>query len=217
MSCFQFTKGSGTDAHIRLVGATILELAKLALYTQYYDIIKPQFPDCSLILSNTDSLFIRVYDWNLDYFERLYAIRDTFDFSNLPETHMLYSTHNIGKPGIWRIVHNNIKEFVGTRVASYSLKFGDEDEKYQCKGVNKYNLRDEQRHLILKQSVLDFENKRTKVSSVKVDSKGQVIVNVEKLTCYTIDCTRLWLSNAFSVPVGYRGPMPKENMIKYMV
>jgi len=45
MSCFQFTKASGTDAHIRLVDATILELAKLALYEQYNDVIKPQFPD----------------------------------------------------------------------------------------------------------------------------------------------------------------------------
>ncbi|XP_053205584.1 uncharacterized protein LOC128389950 [Panonychus citri] len=76
-----------------IVGFTVLELAKLHVYTLYYDRFKSYFHDnISLVYSDTDSLLVEIKTDDLvrdmDHFS------DIMDFSDLPVEHCLYSSNN---------------------------------------------------------------------------------------------------------------------------
>ena len=75
------------------VAATILDLAKLHLYSYYYDVLKPAFsPDkVSLIMTDTDSLIFSV---NCKNFFQKYKKLPLFDFSNFKTDNYLYSDKN---------------------------------------------------------------------------------------------------------------------------
>ena len=77
-----------------IVGATILELAKLQMYRFLYNIMKPHF-DCRLLYLVTDSLlFIIRSD---DFYKELAAkpnILSEFDFSNYSKEHQIFNNNN---------------------------------------------------------------------------------------------------------------------------
>ena len=77
-----------------IVGAIILELAKLQMYRFHYNIMKPHF-DCRLLYSDTDSLLYKIRSDN--FYKELAGkpnILSEFDFSNYPKEHLLFNNNN---------------------------------------------------------------------------------------------------------------------------
>ena len=77
-----------------IVGATILELAKLQMYRFHNNIMKPHF-DCRLLYLDTDSLLYKIR--SEDLYKELAAkpnILSEFDFSNYPKEHQIFNNNN---------------------------------------------------------------------------------------------------------------------------
>lgn len=105
---------------------TVLEISKLWLY-RGHDRIRSVFSDCRLISANTDSLCLlctipKPHRKTLvnPYYEMLAKLSDIFDFSNLDSCHPLYSTHNMGRPGCFKIVEQNLVEYISLGPSSNS-------------------------------------------------------------------------------------------------
>ena len=105
------------------VAATILDLAKLHLYSYYYDVLKPAFsPDkVSLIMTDTDSLIFSV---NCKNFFQKYKKLPLFDFSNFKTDNYLYSDKNRKALLFFKDENPNdfIKEFIAFEVNCMLLK-----------------------------------------------------------------------------------------------
>ena len=74
-----------------IVGACVLDLAKLHMFQFHYTVMKPNF-DCKVLYSDTDSLLYRIdtIDVYADI-RRKIIIFQHFDFSNYPSQHPLFS------------------------------------------------------------------------------------------------------------------------------
>lgn len=72
------------------IGFSILELSKNIMYDYFYYVLRPEFGDnrISVIYSDTDSLIMRMTSRNI--YDKLRALRHTFDFSNLNPKHPFY-------------------------------------------------------------------------------------------------------------------------------
>ena len=82
------------------VGFAILELSKLHMYETYYDKLQPYFGQENLQLHyiDTDGMILSMKTQNI--INDLKNLEDIFDFSNLEESHELFSNKNkkvIGK------------------------------------------------------------------------------------------------------------------------
>ena len=77
-----------------IVGAVILDLAKMFMAQFHYKVMKSEF-NCSLLYSDTDSF---VYEIQCDDLYEAIAskphLKNSFDFSNFPTNHPLYDTTN---------------------------------------------------------------------------------------------------------------------------
>ena len=79
----------------KIVGATILDLAKFFMFQFHYNIIKKNF-DATLLYSDTDSFLYEIRSKDLyNEIEKNHELRNHFDFSNLPATHPLYTNENL--------------------------------------------------------------------------------------------------------------------------
>ena len=77
-----------------LVGAVILDLAKLEMFKFHYQVMKTYF-DCSLLYSDTDSLIYCIKTSDLERDLKIVQKEENyFDFSNYDENHQLYDCRN---------------------------------------------------------------------------------------------------------------------------
>ena len=109
------------------VGFIILEISKLHMYETYYDTLQPYFGQENLQLQyiDTDGMILSLKTEII--IEDLKSLEDIFDFSNLDESHGLYSTKNkkvIGKFKLETPIYTWIDEFICLRSKMYSLKCG---------------------------------------------------------------------------------------------
>ena len=119
------------------VGFSILELSKLFMCDRHYNYFKENY-DATLLFSDTDSLVYEIKGVD-DIYEKIYADKNLFDFSNYSEGWRFYDNSNkkvIGKmkDELGGVV---IPEFVGLKSKMYSLITVDDEEKIKAKGVNK--------------------------------------------------------------------------------
>ena len=123
------------------VGFAILELSKLHMYETYYDTLQPYFGQENLQLQyiDTDGVILSMKTENI--IKDLKNLEDIFDFSNLDESHELFSNKNknvIGKFKIETPKNIWIDEFVCLRSKAYSFKCENNDEnKNKIKGISK--------------------------------------------------------------------------------
>ena len=77
-----------------IVGACVLDLAKLHMFQFHYTVMKPNF-DCKVLYSDTDSLLYRIktIDVYEDIRQKIHILQH-FDFSNYPPQHPLFSKVN---------------------------------------------------------------------------------------------------------------------------
>ena len=110
-----------------IVGACILDLAKKFMFDFHYNTMKKHFI-CNLLYSDTDSFVyeIRSNDFYADL-QKKPAIKDLFDFSNLPAEHELYDGSNARVTLKFKDEMGGklISEFVGLKPKLYSIKLSD--------------------------------------------------------------------------------------------
>ena len=123
------------------VGFAILELSKLHMYETYYDTLQPYFGQENLQLHyiDTDDMILSMKTKNI--IKDLKNLEDIFDFSNLDESHELFSNKNkkvIGKFKKETPKNILIDEFACLRSKVYSFQCKNNDEnKNKIKGVSK--------------------------------------------------------------------------------
>ncbi|CAL8077384.1 unnamed protein product [Orchesella dallaii] len=105
------------------MAATVLELSKLRLY-EYCYALKDYFGERMSIMGiETDALTAIIYDPQNCYYDDLWKLRHLFDFSNLPTSHVLYSTDNTGKPGKFKIEIPYVKDFIKLKPKVFAMRY----------------------------------------------------------------------------------------------
>lgn len=98
-----------------------LDLAKLEAYRMYSK-LQTAFPNSKLIFHETDSFMIECPDPDKNFVSKLKSLSSDLDLSECEDPN-LYSLHNKGKPGKWKVQHQNLKEVCSIRSKTYSLLF----------------------------------------------------------------------------------------------
>ena len=123
LTLFKLKKLTVQDLSLRIIGMVILSNAKLNLYELIYNGLKPVFGnDMQGIFTHTDSFLAKIIDLDGNYLTKLKSLGHIFDFSNLDPSHQLYDTRFRGKPGVFKIVHDGILEFLAISCSMYSLE-----------------------------------------------------------------------------------------------
>ena len=118
------------------VGFPVLELSKTLMYDWHYNYFKKKF-DCTLLFTDTDSLMYEIKS-NEDVYEKIYADKDLFDFSDYSRDFKFFDASNKNVIGKMKDEMGGkvISEFVGLKSKMYSILTVDDEEKTRAKGVN---------------------------------------------------------------------------------
>lgn len=116
------------------IGFSILELSKEFMYSSYYKKIQPKLSDCSVLMSDTDSLFLGCSDKNPN--KKLKKLLDT---SNFKATNKLFRSDRKSKLGFFKSETGDhvIKKFIGLRSKCYAFRTEVEEKVIKCKGIAK--------------------------------------------------------------------------------
>lgn len=95
------------------IGFTILEVSKHFMYDQFYKKIRPKFDECHLVMTDTDSLVLRVK--TAHGANPLHFLKDSIDFSNYPSESPYYNETNKNAPGYWKdeLTGKTLERFIG--------------------------------------------------------------------------------------------------------
>lgn len=124
------------------VGAAILELSKLHMYSFFYERLKSRYGDkARLIYTDTDSLVLSIE--TDDVYEDMKEDADIYDTSNYPAEHPLFTTVNKKVVGKFKDEMGGIPitEFVALRSKMYAYETLDGSAGKRAKGVKKDVLR----------------------------------------------------------------------------
>lgn len=172
------------------IGFTILELSKLQMYDQYYNVLLPHFKEMKVLFSDTDSIMAKVKTKDINHDFNI--LKDHFDFSNYPIDHVLYNPAYKNQTGLWKDETKGLCEvtkFVGLKSKTYAyetreLKSKLLKEKITSKGINKGAKK--QLHLI------DYMKCLTEVSSIHTDV---VSIRSKNFSLMTTKLNKLALSS----------------------
>ena len=117
-------------------GHAILEESKILMYDFHYNTIKKNFPDSSLLFTDTDSL---CYHFKEENILENPDVKKVMDFSNYKKDHPLFDESVKKVPGYFKneSPHNNIIKFTGLRSKCYSYETDDpEDNCNKAKGIS---------------------------------------------------------------------------------
>ena len=104
------------------VGLTKLDISKKKVFDFFYGVILPKFPHAELVLSDTDSLLVKLHTDNIT--RDLHSIKQFLDLSNLKTSNPLHSNHNKDIPGTFKLETKDeiIEEVVALRSKLYSIR-----------------------------------------------------------------------------------------------
>jgi len=104
-------------------GFAILDLSKLHMYNFHYNVWMKHFPNSTLLFTDTDSLAYKVVDDDL--YGGMAEIKQHFDFSEYPKSHVLYSRDNMKVIGKFKdeCKGQHMLRFAGLRPKLYSFDF----------------------------------------------------------------------------------------------
>ena len=103
------------------VGFIVLELSKTLMYDWHYNYFKKKF-DCNLLFTDTDSLMYEIKS-NENVYEKLYADKDLFDFSDYSRDSKFFCASNMKR------IQSKKYELGTYDVCKVSLSFFD-DKRY---------------------------------------------------------------------------------------
>ena len=122
-------------------GFSILDLSKYLMYDFFYNVLKKNFPDVKLLMTDTDSFIYSVQTSDEEYDKFMENNLDFFDTSDFPKDHKFYSDKNkkvIGKMK-YETNENEISEFCGLGSKQYTYTIKNDDENHsRNKGTKKH-------------------------------------------------------------------------------
>lgn len=183
------------------VGFTILELSKLAVYSFYYDFIKPTLSKdgrVQFLAGDTDSFVLKISGVP-DLTDRYKRNKHLFDFSNMPEGHPLKDDTNKLIPGKVKFElpgHVGL-EFVALSPKCYSLKT-DQGFKQARKGHSR-----EVRHELYKECLLQSTCHSENVNEIRTYGQQLYQVSVTKRALNVLDVKRFHIDSINSVSFGH--------------
>lgn len=190
------------------VGACILDLSKLHMFRFHYDVYKPNFPDCKLLMTDTDSLvYFHENESETSYNTKLHPlVKDWFDTSEEPEGSIL---PRVNKKIIGMFKNESAKtrilEFIGLRPKCYMMFKEDGKSIVKSKGTPKHTTKlqlDDEAY----RNVLEKAGNRKTVDFHRIGAKDHKIMNmqVSKVGLSNIDDKRFILEDGItSLPFGH--------------
>ena len=162
------------------VGAKILDLSKLHMYQFWYNNLKQKYQEkIKLLYIDCDSIIAEIY--TKDIYKDMLNDIDTFDTSDYPKDHFLYSEKNKKVLGKFKDVLNGVKleSFVALRSKCYAYVTEEDITNAKINGIKKYitNL------LTFKQytDVLFGEEKNHTITQNTIRSKNHNIFTVSQV------------------------------------
>ena len=141
------------------VGSCILDRAKTHMYNFYYDVLKPNFPNMDLIMTDTDSFLLDIQ--TDDLYKTLSKIPSFFDFSNMNKNHILFQNKE----------YDNIHEYLDIN-AKTPGKYKDESRGLLIKKVTALKAK--------LYAILLSQNQRSNITKAKyrlLNKKGKKEAN----------------------------------------
>lgn len=188
-------------------GFTILERSKCFMYEQYYDVLKPKLGNCTVLMSDTDSLVLQVR--NKQSTDNLKKIATFMDFSNYPPEHKLFSIENKNKLGYWKdeLQGDTMTDFCGLRSKTYSFLLNNKEKnekifKSKCKGITK-NYRKKISFNNFKNCVLTYDSISITQYQIRAKTHRIYTAAISKLCFSSFDDKRYLLNcGVHSLPYG---------------
>lgn len=122
-----------------IIGASILEISKLKMYSFHYDYMKKDFKDnCKILYTDTDSFIYNIETNNFyDYMKKNIELFDTSDYPSDNRFNIKLLNKKI--PGLMKdeVCGEIITEFVGLRSKMYSIRINGIDKIKKAKGIKK--------------------------------------------------------------------------------
>ena len=196
------------------IGFTILDRSKEYMFSQFYEIVKPKFNHCHVVMSDTDSLCLSVKEKKT--VNPLSKLKDNIDFSNYPPHHPLYSKINANKLGFWKneLQGCKMKQFVGLRSKMYAYTLDKEKLVHsKCKGITKA-YRKTIRFATFRKCVENITKK--KIVQYRIQSKNHIVHTLKmNKTAFTSFDDKRYLFNCgvHSVPYGSKYIKPSGDCI----
>ena len=175
------------------VGMSILDLSKHLMYDFYYNQLKKQYPDCSLLYTDTDSFILKIE--TADIYKDIEKNIDFYDTSNYKKDHFLFNEKNKKVLGKCKDECGGvpIKEYAGLTPKMYSVITQTEKIR-KAKGVKKNVVKNQITH----QNYLDclFNCKTFKHSMDMLRSYNHQIygIKVNKSSLSPLD-TKRWIAD----------------------
>ena len=185
-----------------IIGASILDLAKLPVFKFHYYVMKHQAPGSVLLYSDTDSLMYEIPTDDLT--ELLKRLECYFDFSNYPKEHFLYdrTNHRVVLKLKDEFAGSTIREFVGLQPKMYSIIGTGGVRKQSAKGITKHA----QQELLHERYVKVLQTGETTASLMyKIQSEKHIVTTVEvkKIALTNFQDKRYMLNAVDTLPYGH--------------
>lgn len=188
LSMIELTNSTAHYRQVTQVGFTILELAKLRMYEFFYDFIKPKYGDrATLLMTDTDSTLLHVK--TPDLYQDMSKNLDAYDTSDFDPDHICHSLKNKKALGLFKdeLPRHVISEFVGLCPKIYSLRLNDETTKRKCKGVKRSFVKQNLKHDVYKQVLLNETVVNAEFHSIRSFNHRLMTVKINKIALTPLD------------------------------
>ena len=175
------------------VGAAVLDLSKLHMWSFWYDYIKPKYgSNVRLCYTDTDSLVYEITSETDPALEFVGTKGSMFDTSDYPKDHPQHSDDNKKVLGKFKdeAMGVAISEFVGLRPKLYAIRYGNAKEIKKSKGTKKSVVEKEIRFDHYKQTLDTRVSMKHSQLSFKTDCHQIYTTRVTKTSLSALDTKR---------------------------
>ena len=182
-------------------GQTILDLSKVLMYEYFYEVLEPKFPGVKLMYMDTDS-FIFYVECD-DYFNTIDL--ETYDTSNFPADHELYSEVNKKVIGLPKNETGSdvITSVAAIRSKAYSVQSESGKTANRFKGISRYNVAKFKHNEYIECIVESKEGEPVKCARIKNLNHIMEVIEANKKTYNPYDDKRYLYNTIHSRPHGH--------------
>ena len=188
------------------LGAAVLEISKLLMYSFYYNLFQPYYgqDNIELLYMDTDAFVLKLK--TKDVKSDLSKLKDYFDFSNYPEDHILHDKSKKKIPGFLKdeLAGIEMSEFIALRSKMYAFKTKEDIETKKLTGINRNVVEKNVKFSDYYDSLFNGKTYHHKVRNL-ISSKHEIYLKeVDKISLSPFDDKRYILDDGIStLPFGY--------------